>query len=698
MDIELPSRLRTNSIKEAIASLTKAGDTLTDAVVDVLLSEELTAQYSLAVGDPASLFDPEIPRDKAQSPPIRGCLQFFMLHQLATLPDDQRDYDAISRLINDPDFLTFFCDFYAVPEAIGLKSIAFYAAGTTSFIFKALTKQYGQCALKVIQAPYVRIPSIRRSTLSYATNYGIHIKHSPRVHDSSDTWIVMDFIDGCNLHEYMAMLRLKETFLGDSYIAHASNLFHLLNEALDYYQSQKPSMIHGDLTPFNIMVVHEALSPVAVKLIDFGQNYVLKDRVGTRRTFVEAFSRTELFTAPEVVSGKRDASLASDLYSLGMSGLDMLSAEPLRKDSVGTRLREIWQNPASIGIAEIIEDLVDENPDNRALILRQDEGRRIYLALDHAIQDHVQIYRDLVANSKGALDIQSQASRRFLPDVWKSAKNIRRIMKSDDINFNNISRIQSLSGDLNVVFQSFIVFSFVLYTSLDIKFAFLPNIDIPFSSLFVQIVSMLPKAFVIGDFWGNLPGRCVALTFGLVAARYYANIFAPLRVTDMPGALQTGTNLLLRLNAISYFLPIIIAIVYRPVWWPFCAFVGTVFPAINNLMCWLVARSAGAKAKGRFSVEGYHYAETERFLRIYREWWILWAAYSAGIGAIGILLQLGIAKDEAIYAAGVCLLNIFKVYRNNCASEAPFIAGNLSRLFFAIRRSQAKKAAISHKL
>ena len=49
------------------------------------------------------------------------------------------------------------------------------------------------------------------------------------------------------------------------------------------------------------------------------------------------FREVELFTAPEVVRGKNDASKESDLYSLGKIGFELLSDEPLRQEIVAVQ-------------------------------------------------------------------------------------------------------------------------------------------------------------------------------------------------------------------------------------------------------------------------------------------------------------------------------------------------------------------------
>ena len=661
-------------LDQAIASLS-----------EVLLSEEMTNEYFRWAQPLENIFT--VRSEKHVHTEIaRGCVIFLIFHRMATFPESHRDLNFINRLVADPDFLALFRSFYQIPTDWGLTSLAFHASGTTSFIFKALTKRHPAVALKVLQAPYVALPSLRASTAGYAATYGLHTKHSPHIHDSDALWILMDFVEGPNLSEYMGLLRASVPFLSDTYVSHIASIFHKVADALSYYERLHPPLIHGDLTPFNIIVETEALTPKGIKLIDFGPNYVLKDRIGSRRIFVEAFSRTELYTAPEVLTGQFDASLRSDLFSLGMIGLDLLCKEPLKKEAVGVRLREIWQNPASVGIAQIIEDLIDDNPEHRLLIMDKKSSLRVYHALDRVLQDQVALYKDLVVEGRRTIELKSHARRSFKPDVWQSLANVARILKSQDNPYNTATRLQLVASEMNAAFQALIVTAFVFYTAADIQVRYIPALNGAFQDTLVALIRLFPVHFQVGDVWGNLPGRAVALTFGLIAPRYYANIFAALAVAPVRVANRTLTNIVLRLNSFTYFVPIMTAIVYAPHWWPFCCLAGTLFPALNNFLCWRTARDAWRKSEKVFSVATFHDSETEHFLGMCREWAILMGLYSVGLGVIGVLLTTGLARDESVYATFVCGINMFKMYRNNCGREAPIVSGNLSRLFFSARR------------
>lgn len=669
------------------------------AIVELLQSDEATNSFVNSIGDLRQVISLQSEENDATGRLAKGSLLYIYFHYLTQ--SNERSSEQLSQIASEPSFIFFVKCFYDITR-FDIDALDFHACGTTSFIFRARVSPLGQCALKLIQAPYTDIPDIRLQTKAYVREFSRYTQYAPKVFDSAEGWILMEFIDGQNLSDYLAKVREDVAANSDTYLSNAAAIIRKLTTALSYYEEK--GIIHGDLTPYNILVELEGNAPKALKLIDFGPNYVLKSRVGTRQQFVETFSRTELFVAPEVIFEQKDATKNSDLYSLGMIILELLSRESLRRELVGVRLREIWKDPRSLGFSQLIEDLIDYSPSNRALLLRRSLSNQrtasLYLEIDLFFQEQLAAYRELATQDESKHGLLALALRG-IPDVWKAVENIVRIRQMKANPYNVLSRGQKASAEINVVLQGIIVGSFLWYTAVDLKVYFLSDTSasasiltsalrhwLPSSSPLLQFWMNLPKA---GDLWGNLPGRLVALTFGLIATRYYANIFATLRIVDAQNTAQRLCNVFLRLNSASYFIPIMAAIVVNPHWWPVCSFLGTLFPALNNYFCWRIAKAAWSKAKSSFSTENFHEAETEQFLIQYKQWWRLMIGYSLGIALTAFLLQIQWAHDEYIYASFVCLINIVKIYPINCVADSPpFVLGNLSRLFFLMRRHNAK--------
>jgi hypothetical protein len=503
----------------------------------------------------------------------------------------------------------------------------------------------------------------------------------------------MEFIEGYTLGEYLQHLR--KTVSLDKQISHGSKVFILLTKALSYYETLKTQIVHGDLTPRNVLVVVEddKITPKDIRLIDFGPNYILQETIGNRRLFTEAFSQTELFSAPEIIERRQEPSVKSDLYSLGMLGLDLLSLEPLSSDRIGERLEEIWQNPATAGIAQLIEDLIDDSPNNRALVLSTGGTDQFYSTLGALVEEQASIYRDVIRKSRAPIELGSLIDIKLLPEILRSIATVWIILKSKKSPFKTATRSMIVCSILNGLAELSIIVLFFAYTILDINEYFQLDSAIPLSNILIRLTEHIPRNFHIGDLYGNLPGRCIALTFSIVAVRYYANIFASLRLVDFQHWLRPLTNFFLRAVSVSYFFPIAAAIAYDPQLWPFCSALGAFFPAINNLCCYYCAVSSAKYSSTSFTIEKFHKTETARFLKVYRSWWVLMTYYSLGLLSIGILLRTKYAADAAVYAYFLSVLNLVQINKNNCTRDAPLVVGHLSRLFFSLRRWQLAKNA-----
>ena len=151
----------------------------TNDLVNILLSEDLTKTYCGLIGPY------QRPTDTNASPQLRlarGCLFFLLMHHAATMPADQRSPKDINEIVKDPDFLAIFTKLYEIPEDVGLETLAFHAAGTTSIIFSAGVN-VGKAALKVLQAQYVSVRAVRDATERYRGDHAQDAVYSPKIFD-----------------------------------------------------------------------------------------------------------------------------------------------------------------------------------------------------------------------------------------------------------------------------------------------------------------------------------------------------------------------------------------------------------------------------------------------------------------------------------------------------------------------------------
>lgn len=139
----------------------------------------------------------------------------------------------------------------------------------------------------------------------------------PRIYeyfmDNSDYYLVMDFIEGETLYEYLekqispAIPALEVVKMGIQ-----------LATVLDYLHTRQPAIIFRDLKPENIMVTEQG----EVYLIDFGiARHFKLGQVGDTVRW-----GTREYAAPEQLQGQQ-TSVLSDIYSLGIVFHQMLSGD-----------------------------------------------------------------------------------------------------------------------------------------------------------------------------------------------------------------------------------------------------------------------------------------------------------------------------------------------------------------------------------
>ena len=208
-------------------------------------------------------------------------------------------------------------------QDLDFDSLELYRVGTTSFILRCQIHLLAgeKLVLKCLMFPYTRIPTITDTTRNYSLpDQGSNVPVTPRVLSSTSKWILMDFIEGLNLREFLQKRRITESLqpplLRTDLLA---SIGKPVLEALAHLS--QTGLHHEDLTPSNIMVHEKPDGSIdKITLIDIGRNYLYTRHVG-----IEA-SREALFVAPEVKAGQNTEE-TSDLYSFGMILIEL--ADPL---------------------------------------------------------------------------------------------------------------------------------------------------------------------------------------------------------------------------------------------------------------------------------------------------------------------------------------------------------------------------------
>ncbi len=147
--------------------------------------------------------------------------------------------------------------------------------------------------------------------------------HIARLLDGGSTaagqpWLAMEFIDGVSLGTWLAQQRPD--------LERRLSVFRKICAAVQH--AHQHLVIHRDIKPGNILV-RDHDDPV---LLDFGIGKLL-DESGDARATTAMQAMTPAYASPEQLAG-RPASIASDIFALGLLLYELLAGRPLR-DSAG---------------------------------------------------------------------------------------------------------------------------------------------------------------------------------------------------------------------------------------------------------------------------------------------------------------------------------------------------------------------------
>ncbi|WP_339310001.1 serine/threonine-protein kinase [Paenibacillus sp. FSL M7-0896] len=162
------------------------------------------------------------------------------------------------------------------------------------------------------------------------------------------TYLVMNYIEGITLHQYMAEHPAAMT--GERILSYARQLL----EVLHYLHSHEPPIIYRDLKPSNIMLTGEH----ELKLIDFGIARRLRGGSGEDTEKLG----TAGFAAPEQYGGGQ-SSPVSDLYGLGALLLYMASRGEFSAWQPGMERKLQGQLPGRM--IPVIRRLLRHHPEER---------------------------------------------------------------------------------------------------------------------------------------------------------------------------------------------------------------------------------------------------------------------------------------------------------------------------------------------
>ncbi len=224
-------------------------------------------------------------------------------------------------------------------------------------------------ALKVVPIESHR-ESDRISRLIREARAPNEVRH-PNIVDVSDAgrdddgsfFIVMELLEGVTVED---ALRMHGRITG----VRLAQIFDPLLSALDALH--KHGLIHRDLKPANIFLAGDPAAPL-VKILDFGLAKALFDDVATASGVMMG---TPAYMSPEQILSTKDASRASDLWSVGVILFECLAGRRPFAGNVPSILHEVASDRSSppvreaepsisIDLAAVIDRLLEKNPERR---------------------------------------------------------------------------------------------------------------------------------------------------------------------------------------------------------------------------------------------------------------------------------------------------------------------------------------------
>ena len=185
----------------------------------------------------------------------------------------------------------------------------------------------------------------------------------PRIHDHftehGRSYVVMDFIDGDTLEDYLAKVVSRLS------VEAALEIAIQLCTVLDYLHSQQPAIIFRDLKPANIM-----LTPGNhVYLIDFG--IARHFQPGKAKDTIPLGSKG--YAAPEQY-GKTQTTPQTDIYGLGATLHELLTGDDPSLTPFHFAAVNIGKSPISAQLNALLKQMVEmemsKRPANMAIVKR----------------------------------------------------------------------------------------------------------------------------------------------------------------------------------------------------------------------------------------------------------------------------------------------------------------------------------------
>ena len=242
--------------------------------------------------------------------------------------------------------------------------------GGMSTVWLADTEQ-GPVAVKILRPEFSAAPEfVDRFRTEAESSLKINNPHVVRTYDYQDSSLVMEYVPGQSLADLLSHLGSGQPLAED-------DALNILEQAASGLAAiHNAGLVHRDIKPGNLLLrdssgtsVGDPARGAIVKITDFG---IVKAAQSVALTRTGMVVGTAQYVSPEQAQGF-DVTPASDVYSLGVVGFEMLSgSRPFSGDSsVSVALAHISQAPPHIDapISDAARELI-------SIALRKDPASR----------------------------------------------------------------------------------------------------------------------------------------------------------------------------------------------------------------------------------------------------------------------------------------------------------------------------------
>ena len=166
-------------------------------------------------------------------------------------------------------------------------------------------------------------------------------------------FLIFELVDGQNLDHIINESDLKQLYGFDS-LSKKCDILLQTSRAIAYLHNFKPTIIHGDIKPSNIMMTKNG----RVKVCDLGLSK-LKQNSSLTLVTTAAVSGTPLYLSPEQLLQSKTSSIQSDVYALGATMYEIIFETTLWDVDDGTNreLDDLTKLKKKVQAEEIPKDL-----------------------------------------------------------------------------------------------------------------------------------------------------------------------------------------------------------------------------------------------------------------------------------------------------------------------------------------------------